>query len=113
MANVEIVDLQHLSEFASGDISKMRRFLALFKEQSKVDFDKIVKSDTSASWRDAVHSLKCGASAIGAWQLVQATDRAQRDDIELRPDCRKTHIENMRGILNDVDAFIDSRLAGG
>ena len=80
------IDLSHLSEFTLGDRSVQNRILKTFKRQSRTDLQKLSESKTIEDWRQAAHSLKNSASAIGAWYVVRDADAAlqlKRDQLDL------------------------------
>jgi len=109
-ANSVPVDLDHLLEFASGDKKLAARFLRLFKDQAAIDLDHLAASVDAEGWRDAAHSLKSSASGIGAWRLVEASERAQGEDCPLNDELRKRYMEELILLVSEVTAFIESYL---
>ena len=101
-----VVDLEHLYEFASGDRDHAERFLQLFVEQAKTDLSNMIKAERDEIWRDGAHSLKSGASGIGAWQVVDAAENAQRQMFPVTAEQRQTHIDILTRRLADVTKFI-------
>lgn len=76
------IDHEHLSDFAMGDRTLERRFLRLFLEHAQIDM-KRMPGTTFDEFRRAAHSLRSSASSVGAWHVVQHTDRIL--EIDERP----------------------------
>lgn len=73
-----------------GDCALERRFLRLFLEHARADLARM-EGATVQGFQKAAHSLKCSASSIGAWRIVDYVEQilemeerllhADRDDI--------------------------------
>jgi len=60
------VDLVHLSRYTLGERALEREVLELFCSQSLVYLERLRAVQSDSDWKDAAHSLKGSASAIGA-----------------------------------------------
>ena len=65
------IDLSHLSRQCGGDVQLEHELLALFAEQCTTQLA-IITAATGTTGRDAAHTLKGAALAIGAWQVADA-----------------------------------------
>jgi len=66
------VDLVHLSRYTLGERAIEREVLELFCTQSLVYLERLRAAQSDSDWKDAAHSLKGSASAIGAWRAAEA-----------------------------------------
>ena len=71
------VDLVHLSRYTLGERALEREVLELFCTQSLVYLERLRAAKSDQDWKDAAHSLKGSASAIGAWRTAEAAQRAE------------------------------------
>ena len=60
------VDLVHLSRYTLGERALEREVLELFCSQSFVYLERLRTAGSHKDWKDAAHSLKGSATAIGA-----------------------------------------------
>lgn len=68
------IDLEHLSHQTGGDLALERELLTLFSQQCVRHLRTIHGSADDNARRDAAHTLKGAARAIGAWQVADAAD---------------------------------------
>jgi len=71
------IDLVHLARQTGGDAELERELLMLFAQQCARQLRAIHAGDATVS-RDAAHTLKGAARAIGAWQVAEAADRIEQ-----------------------------------
>ncbi|MGX1787317.1 Hpt domain-containing protein [Bosea sp. NPDC055332] len=71
------IDLVHLSRQTGGDAELERELLTLFAQQCARHLRAIHAGDANAR-RDAAHTLKGAARAVGAWQVAEAADRIEQ-----------------------------------
>jgi HPt (histidine-containing phosphotransfer) domain-containing protein len=98
------VDLVHLSRYTLGDRALEREVLELFCAQSAIYVERLRAASSDKEWRDAAHSLKGSASAIGAWRAAAAAECAEA----LSGD-GLAHVRSLR--LSDIDASLDEARA--
>ena len=68
------IDLEHLARQTGGDLALERELLVLFSQQCARHLRTIHGSADDNVRRDAAHTLKGAARAIGAWQVADAAD---------------------------------------
>ena len=73
----EPVDLAHLARYTLGDRALEREVLELFCGQSRVYLEQLHAARSEQAWRDAAHSLKGSAQAVGAWRVADAARAAE------------------------------------
>ena len=71
------VDFQYLENFAAGDGEVIDEVLGLFREQAAIW--SVLLDPAGEGWRDAVHTIKGAARGIGAFQLGDASVRAESE----------------------------------
>lgn len=76
------IDRAYLARFTLGNVELEREVLGLFAGQAVVTLRDVRQAQTSKAWRQATHTLKGSAAAIGASRLVRLADLAERLDIE-------------------------------
>jgi HPt (histidine-containing phosphotransfer) domain-containing protein len=100
------VDLVHLSRYTLGARALQGELLELFRTQSVVYVERLAAARSETEWRDAAHSLKGSARAIGAWRAAAAADRA-----EALPEARQVHLAEVEATIREANAYIDALLA--
>jgi HPt (histidine-containing phosphotransfer) domain-containing protein len=76
------LDEAYLDRQTGGDQALAHEVLALFRDQARRQYDVIVGDSDARMRRDAAHTLKGAARAIGAWRVaavVQAIEVAFAD----------------------------------
>jgi HPt (histidine-containing phosphotransfer) domain-containing protein len=72
------IDIEHLSRQTGGDLALERELLGLFAQQCVRHLRTIHSAEDPAARRDAAHTLKGAARAIGAWQVAEAADLVEQ-----------------------------------
>jgi len=103
------LDRAHLSRHTFGDLDLEREVLHLFRTQSLIYLNRVKAARSDIEWRDAVHSLKGSARAIGAWRIAEAAERAEAGN----PSSRPASIAKIESSLHEVNIFIDTLLEAG
>ena len=98
------VDLNHLRRFTLGNRDLEREVLQLFADQAPATLRQLQTAVSEKAWRDAAHTLKGSAAAIGAIEVARMAAEAEM----LRGDPRAWPglIERIRGSLGQARAFI-------
>jgi HPt (histidine-containing phosphotransfer) domain-containing protein len=68
------IDLVHLSRQTAGDRDLERELLALFADQCVRQLQTILDAASIDLRRDAAHTLKGAARAVGAWDVATAAE---------------------------------------
>lgn len=104
------VDLTHLARYTLGEHALEREVLELFCTQSVLYLEQLRAAMSDKAWRDAAHSLKGSASAIGAWRAAQAAERAEALRGDGLTQFRAARIAEIEASLREAEAFITSVL---
>lgn len=98
------LDLVHLSKYTLGSRSLEAELLGIFRSQAVVYLERLEKAATDKDWRDAAHSLKGSARALGGWTLGQYAEDAETLNA---PDARAAALNMIRNEIAVVTRFID------
>jgi HPt (histidine-containing phosphotransfer) domain-containing protein len=71
------VDLAHLARYTLGDRALESEILQLFCAQSLIYLEHLHAATSEHAWREAAHSLKGSAQAVGAWRVADAALAAE------------------------------------
>jgi HPt (histidine-containing phosphotransfer) domain-containing protein len=105
------VDLVHLSRYTLGDRALEREVLELFCTQSAIYVDRLRAASSDQEWRDAAHSLKGSARAIGAWRAAAAAEGAEALAADSSAQVRMPQLREIDASLDEARAYIAALLA--
>ncbi len=105
------VDLVHLSRYTLGDLALEREVLELFRAQSPIYLERLRGAGSDKDWKDAAHSLKGSASAIGAWRTAAAAERAGALSGDALTQGRALRLRELEASLREAELYIGALLA--
>lgn len=103
------VDFHHLETYVAGDLGLAREVLGLFCDQARTVLTTLDPAASNTAWREAAHSLKGSALAIGAFALAEACSSAElaRDaSIEVKQDARTVVAAAMGQALTEIAIYL-------
>lgn len=101
------IDMSFLSQNTAGDRKLGREILHIFKEQSNQYLAALEAASCAREWRDAAHTLKGAARAVGARRVAMLAEQAE----QLDEDTVKTETLNgLRRAVCEARRFIDFQL---
>ena len=98
------VDLAHLRRFTLGNRALELEVLQLFAEQAPLTLGQMQVATSAKAWRDAAHTLKGSAAAVGAMAIARAAGEAE--DHTDNPTAWPETIERLRQVVREARAFI-------
>jgi HPt (histidine-containing phosphotransfer) domain-containing protein len=104
------VDLVHLSRYTLGERALEREVLELFCAQSLVYLARLRDARSDKDWKDAAHSLKGSATAIGAWRAAEAAQRAEALSGEMLIAGRDLRLRDIEASLREAETYIGALL---
>jgi HPt (histidine-containing phosphotransfer) domain-containing protein len=104
------VDLEHLARYTLGERVLEREILELFRTQSVLYLEQLRAALSDRDWRDAAHSLKGSARAVGAWRAAKAAERAEALQGDVLTQLRTAQIDEIDASLREAEAYIASVL---
>jgi HPt (histidine-containing phosphotransfer) domain-containing protein len=104
------VDLVHLSRYTLGERELEREVLELFCAQSTIYIERLRAARSDKDWKDAAHSLKGSASAIGAWRAAEAAERAEALSDEALAQGRDLRLREIESAVREAETYIDTLL---
>jgi HPt (histidine-containing phosphotransfer) domain-containing protein len=110
------VDLAYLARFTLGNVALEREVLQLFAAQMPLYLEALRQARVRKSWREAAHSIKGSAWAVGAWRLAGCAQFAERVEVDGQLAAPQAERENaVVGVARAAEEacrFIGRRLAG-
>ena len=104
------VDLVHLSRYTLGERALEREVLELFCTQSDIYLERLREAPSDRQWKDAAHSLKGSAQAIGAWRTAEAAERAESLSDAPLGEARSARLRELESSVHEAKAYIRSLL---
>lgn len=92
------IDLVHLSRYTLGNAALQFEVLQLFAEQAPTTLAQLSSAETQKAWRDAAHTLKGSARAVGAWRVACCAERAEAIDVSA---------QDKAGVIQAVERALD------
>lgn len=100
------IDRLHLARYTLGNLELEIEILGLFARQAPETLAQLRAAKTEKAWRDAAHTLKGSARAVGAGRVGDCAARAET----LGPadeTVRRAAIEALGAALEDATIYID------
>jgi HPt (histidine-containing phosphotransfer) domain-containing protein len=88
---MDAVDRAYLARFTLGNAALEREVLELFAAQAPVYLQRLREANSKNAWKEATHTIKGSASAIGAWRLARFAEMAEKVDVEAEMALREGH----------------------
>ena len=76
------IDREYLSRFTLGNAALEQEVLELFSAQLPLYVQQLADAITASSWREAAHTIKGSAAAVGAKRLANLARLAEQLDID-------------------------------
>ncbi|MAN72929.1 MAG: phosphotransferase [Henriciella sp.] len=79
------IDIDHLLSMTGGDADLADEVLGIFQEQARIWSRMLDPRAEASHWADAAHTLKGAALSVGAHDLAESCQRAERAGRENPP----------------------------
>jgi HPt (histidine-containing phosphotransfer) domain-containing protein len=110
------VDLAYLARFTLDNAALEREVLQLFAEQMPLYLEALRAAQVRKAWREAAHSIKGSAWAVGAWRLARCAELAERVEVDgeaaAPEEEREEAVVVVARAAEEACRFIGRRLAG-
>jgi len=100
------VDLVHLSRYTLGERALEREVLQLFCSQSSIYIERLHAARSEKDWKDAAHSLKGSATAIGAWRAASAAASAEALPAEASSEAKAARLREIESSVREAEGYI-------
>jgi HPt (histidine-containing phosphotransfer) domain-containing protein len=100
------VDHDHLSRYTFGNRELELEVLNLFAAQAPEYVGGLRDARTGKEWRDAAHSLKGSARAVGAHFVAELAQRAELQGLPTDPGARAVTIDALAEAISEAKAHI-------
>jgi HPt (histidine-containing phosphotransfer) domain-containing protein len=104
------VDLVHLSRYTLGERELEAEVLELFCTQATIYLERLRQAGSDKDWKDAAHSLKGSASAIGAWRAAASAERAEVLSGEALAQGRDLRLRDIESAVREAETYIGTLL---
>jgi HPt (histidine-containing phosphotransfer) domain-containing protein len=95
------IDRGHLARCTRGDLALEREVLELVRIQLPLSLARLQAAASGSEWKNAAHTIKGSAAAIGAWRLACAAERAETADCA-GEGCRQRALARVRAAAGEV-----------
>jgi HPt (histidine-containing phosphotransfer) domain-containing protein len=100
------VDHDHLSRYTFGNRELELEVLNLFAAQAPEYVGALRDARTEKTWRDAAHSLKGSARAVGAHFVAELAQRAELQGLPADPAARVLIVDALFEAIGEAKAHI-------
>lgn len=73
-----MIDLNHLEKYVAGDAGLRDEILTIFAEQAETLSGQFSADAADEGWHDAAHALKGASRGVGAWELGDLCEEAEK-----------------------------------
>ena len=100
------IDRVHLARYTLGNLTLEIEILGLFAGQAPETLAQLATARTEKAWRDAAHTLKGSARAVGANRVADCAERAEALPSGASDIARSAAVEAIRHALHDATQHI-------
>lgn len=102
-----VLDRKHLARYTLGDAALEAEILDLFVKQAPLTIARLKGAQDARQWKEAAHTLKGSARAIGAWRLAQVAEGCEAAGFPAPGECA-TPIDAVAVAFREVAGQIDA-----
>lgn len=73
----DVIDFDHLDQYTLGDADLQGELLRLFSIQLENQLAELSACADAGTWKQASHTLKGAARAVGVWQVADVAERLE------------------------------------
>lgn len=103
------IDLEHLARYTMGDKDLEAEILGLFLGQVEKSLRELRVAEEPKQWQMAAHALKGTGRAVGAWQVAELSQAAEKLADMTQPRACQDSIEQIAAAADVARAFINER----
>ena len=104
------VDLVHLSRYTLGERALEGEVLGLFCTQAGLCLQQLGAAHSEQAWKEAAHTLKGSARAIGAWRVAAAAERAEALSGAALTEGRAAALDALEVAIGEAKTYIQALL---
>lgn len=109
--DVPVIDRAHLARFTLGDLPLELEVLGLFLDQTPLTLRQLAEATTHKAWRDAAHTLKGSAWAVGAGWVGNLAERAEALKPLPQGPARAEVIRHLEAAVQEARHYIEAMRA--
>lgn len=107
------IDHVHLARYTFGNRALEIEVLQLFTDQAPDYLEALRVADTEKAWRDAAHTLKGSARAVGAVRVAERAERAEALVASRDRQARAMAVQALADALDEARRHIASLQVAG
>jgi len=107
------IDRVHLARYTLGSIDLELEILGLFAGQAPETLVSLKAARSAKEWRDAAHTLKGSARAVGAWHVAERAAEAEALKDDINPARRQAALRALGEALDEACRHIDGLIRAG
>jgi HPt (histidine-containing phosphotransfer) domain-containing protein len=96
------IDRVYLARFTLNNADLEREVLELFAAQAPIYLQQLEAAATPKAWKDAAHTIKGSAAAVGAHNLARMAERAEQSSLESGRD----HLAAIASAIEEARTFV-------
>ena len=102
------IDLVHLARHTFGDPQLEREVLQLFAVQARIHLNRLKEAGDAQTWREAAHTIKGASRGIGAWQVAEQAELAERLSFDPEDQRCRIAVAAIESAVDAASSFIRS-----
>ena len=106
------IDRAHLARYTLGNLALELEVLDLFAGQAPMTLAQLAAARSEKAWRDAAHTLKGSARAVGAARIALLAEDAERLPAPPEGLARLRVIAAISDALDEAGSYIESLRSG-
>ena len=106
-ARAAVLDRPHLARYTMGDQALEAEILELFVKQAPLTIGRLRQSGDEKQWREASHTLKGSARAVGAWRLAACAEACEQIDSQGSTDAVAACLADVAAAYAEVAGLIE------
>ena len=100
------IDRVHLARYTLGNLALEIEVLGLFADQAPATLRTLAAARTDKAWRDAAHTLKGSARAVGAFRVAASAEAAERLAFSVSAGTRLAAVASIADALDEACLYI-------
>lgn len=101
------IDRVHLARYTMGNVALEIEVLGLFVDQAPLTLRELQDLASPKAWRDAAHTLKGSARAVGAGRVAMCAERAEALGLTADAQVRKAALDALADALAEARAYVE------
>ncbi|WP_411818102.1 Hpt domain-containing protein [Hyphococcus sp. DH-69] len=98
----QLIDMEHLEKYVSGDVALRDEILGIFAEQIRsllAQFDVDLEDE---NWKNTAHTLKGASRGVGSWEIGNLCEQAEAliGNVRAKHESRAAFLVTLRHLVD-------------